>query len=509
MKTDADLFINFSEPVAAFSIDSSTVRLLEINELNQSIDVPVNLKMLSAVELMLRPVNYLKEDTTYTIRIERIRDLSDNQLDSPLEISFRTRKTSPAAFVQLKDIFQTIKRGAYLYIAAGEGGLKIVDASNPSSLKVVSSLSYTDLIRGVAFYGKDKLVIIGGGGAVPGFLRIIDISDPCSPRELRYLGISGRVGAPEAGLPQGYPRSVQINGDYAVVTIFGAFGALEVIDLQKAEQGEMRKSIIGLYQGEWLDDLRLVVDQKKDETGNLINELRAIVLEDYFGLKIINLTRPAVPVEEGSVGLPLRKHLYGLEVVCGYVYDRDADGKLNQEEDEDDDPISSEDELVDLAFFSRVDERKIVIIDITNRSAPSLIGTIELPSDAEVVRQIYLSKSSRKLFVNAGKVYQIDFSQPFKFTGRLDANDDGKDDRIIGENSLKGSAADGMLIDEELGIAYIGEQDRGLTSLRIDGIRLQIVADIDNDKKYEFVEGIFPLGLKNDFNIKNWPAKIY
>lgn len=502
-----EFIFSFSEPISSDSVNNENIKLYAISSSTQEeMVVPGRAKLLSQTDVSFKPEILLKEGTHYILEIRGIKDLSGNEF-MPLKADFKTKKSSSADMEETGGVYQTIKKGSYLFVSAGENGLKVLDVSNPSDIKTIANLRFSDRVNGLSLYGESKLIIVGGGAIDPGFLRIIDISNPSNPVETKYLGISYRIGSdPEVfkDLPIGYPRKVKVLGNYAFVSVYGLTGALEVIDLLKAEGGEGRKSIIGMFRGEGIDEIEVFSDR---EPGTGADVTRAVLLMDYYGLKILNLSQPAIPREEGVFQIPVRKHLSGLSVALSYPVDLDRDGNLGEEEDRDSDPVLSSEEKKDLAFFSIQSQQEILIIDITNRANPIYLGSIKLSTTS--IGEIYLSKESRTLYVNAGKLFLIDMNEPTGFGSVMDRDGDGMDDRIVGIISTNGSARFGLVIDEELNLAYVGNMDRGIEALKLGNPEVRIVSDIDNDGIFEDVEGICPSGISPDDNPSKLPDTIY
>lgn len=85
----------------------------------------------------------------------------------------------------------------YAYIADQEGGLRIIDISDPSHLVETGFLYIGYSVADVAVLGnyayvvEDGLVAVTGTRAfATGNLYIIDVSNPCAPREVGYLPLS-------------------------------------------------------------------------------------------------------------------------------------------------------------------------------------------------------------------------------------------------------------------------------------------------------------------------------
>ncbi len=88
--------------------------------------------------------------------------------------------------------------GKKLFIADGQGGLRIYDVSNPASPKETGSVPTKDFSRGVAVQGVHAYLADGNGG-----LRVIDVSEATSPVEI------GSAESPASA------NAVAVSGNYA------------------------------------------------------------------------------------------------------------------------------------------------------------------------------------------------------------------------------------------------------------------------------------------------------
>ena len=98
--------------------------------------------------------------------------------------------------------------GAYAYVANWAGGLRVIDVSNPSSPREVGAYDTPGDALGVAVSGAYAYVAAGS-------LRVVDVSNPASPREV------GAYDTPR------WAYGVAVSGPYAYV----AAGSLRVVDV--------------------------------------------------------------------------------------------------------------------------------------------------------------------------------------------------------------------------------------------------------------------------------------
>ncbi len=94
-----------------------------------------------------------------------------------------------------------VLEGVYAYVAAGRAGLRIVDISDPASPREVGALNVTE--DAVAIDNTGTTIYLGDYG--PSGLHVIDAGDPTAPRELGSADW-------RAGI-----WSIMVNGDYAYV----------------------------------------------------------------------------------------------------------------------------------------------------------------------------------------------------------------------------------------------------------------------------------------------------
>jgi hypothetical protein len=76
------------------------------------------------------------------------------------------------------DALDGVVDGATLYVAGGEGGVAVVDMTNPFAPVVKSIINTPGIARGIALDGPNKLVVADAGG--PG-LTFIDVTDKTAP----------------------------------------------------------------------------------------------------------------------------------------------------------------------------------------------------------------------------------------------------------------------------------------------------------------------------------------
>jgi len=112
----------------------------------------------------------------------------------------------------LRQAQDTSSGQVYAYVAAGNGGLRVVDVSDPAAPTEVGSYDPPGRARAVAVQGNYAYVAYDQRG-----LRIVDVSDPAAPAE---VGFYDRLSA----------QAVAVAGDYAYVTDLWGLHIVDVSD---------------------------------------------------------------------------------------------------------------------------------------------------------------------------------------------------------------------------------------------------------------------------------------
>ncbi len=103
-------------------------------------------------------------------------------------------------------------------MAGGSDGLRIIDVSNPSSPKEVGFYDTGGFTRGVAVSGQYVYMADIEDG-----LRIIDVSNPANPKEVGYYNTGG------------YAQGVAVSGHYVYVA--GGSDGLYILKLKHSSVG--------------------------------------------------------------------------------------------------------------------------------------------------------------------------------------------------------------------------------------------------------------------------------
>ncbi|MEO8195271.1 MAG: RHS repeat-associated core domain-containing protein [Thermoanaerobaculia bacterium] len=162
---------------------------------------------------------------------ESIADSSGNSWDKTLELDFRARASQVVGHYPFEHVYDVARLGSLLFLAAGQQGLAVLDAADPSELANVMPggltfpLPYSDVVRAVAVDPHGRVLVAGGGIANFGVLRIFDplalpeilaAPDPATARGLAWRGttiVSDRLGGTGTQLPAGTPRKVTLYSD--------------------------------------------------------------------------------------------------------------------------------------------------------------------------------------------------------------------------------------------------------------------------------------------------------
>lgn len=211
--------------------------------------------------------------------------------------------------------------GSHAYIAAGDGGLRVVDVGDPTQPREVSALNTLGEAEGLALDGSYAYVAVGEAG-----LKVVDISDPIHPTAVGSLDTSG------------YAVNVAVSGDHAYVA--DGKGGLRLVDvIDPAHPVDVGG----------LDAVETVFDVAVH--GNY-----AYLADGDGGLRVIDVSQPVIPKEVGiyhTTGGAI-----GVAVGASYAYvveELDYDADLGIEDDAD-----------------------LVIVDVTNPTAPTKTGACSL-----------------------------------------------------------------------------------------------------------------------------------
>ena len=261
--------------------------------------------------------------------------------------------------------------GNYAYIADGNAGLQIIDITDKKNPNIVgSSGGYAEDV-----YVEGNCAYIAGDG-----LQIMDIADKKSPN------IVGRCETP------GGAHGVYVEGNYAYVA--GGDG-LQIMDIADKKS----PNIIGNYK------LEYIIKKEATEWVNDIyvegNYAYIAVFNSEMGLRIIDITDKENPSIIGSCdNTPL--NVYGVYVEGNYAYITDKEGGVfiidttNKEKlyivgivGSRNTPGGGFDIFGGLDIYVEGNyayattwDPGFIIIDITDKKNPNIIGSCKTPGDA-------------------------------------------------------------------------------------------------------------------------------
>ena len=159
-----------------------------------------------------------------------------------------------------------VVQGKTAYVAAGSAGLKIVDVSDPSQLKLLGTWQSPAFAEGIAIAGKIAFLANGAKG-----ISIIDISDPSKPKSIA------------SAYTENYAFDVVCSGDHAFIAAGDA--GLLILDIKDpAKPKELAQLDTDGYTYE-------VVQSDKS----------VYVADAWAGVQVVNVSDPAKPVLTTSI----------------------------------------------------------------------------------------------------------------------------------------------------------------------------------------------------------------
>ena len=536
----------------------------------------------------------------YTLHLgPEIADSGGNTWNRTLDLEFRVEGAGTLdTYEPLTEVRDVARLGSLLFVAADEGGLAVIDGSNPQNLAsyvqggggaIYFPLPSNDPVYGVTVDPHGRVFVVGGGKNTPGWLEIFDPLDldlaaiAASPGDpaLRAAAFNGKsvvsdsTTAELAGqgntLPAGTPRRVKVLSDDQIdrwrigvepapdgivvlptdppeeggpyeITVSGtaehenrpvtlrdldrgrwvrkdadparAFtlsltvqagdtlellrnrGAvayvatlgvgIEVVGVdgfynEPAGSPTYGSDVLGIYSGSQ-DPLLSLCDSSGDISGATLDvgvlrdkmgEPHPLTVVGLVGLRgLVFLDSP--PADVGSLSrfgdlcltIGGSRAVQGLEVLENYAFDLDGDG------------VAEPDEARDYLLVAHR-TRGLLILDATDRDHVFLVSRIDLPGGAA---HLGLDREGRRVYVaGAGAgVYVLSLDGDLT-TDKIDANQDGLDDRILETVPLDGGSLSPILLLPELGLAYSGGLDRGLTGLSVSGPKIVAIAENPDD----------------------------
>ncbi|MCP5054733.1 MAG: hypothetical protein GY940_46640, partial [bacterium] len=509
-KGDIDLnpefILTFSEPVAEVAPENENRFILKEDDQTDTVDIYTQ-SLPTQTRVSIKPGRQLEEGKRYTLELKDYPDLAGNTIS--LKTFFRTKKSGVMGVISgMSDVNDTLLKGNLLFTAAGADGIKVLDVSNPAAYNALPpSIQVSGQMRGLARYGEDKLVVVGGGATSNGYIKVLDISNPENISQLKSQLLSGMVGL-GTGLPAGYPHRVEVVDHFAFVTVY-SYGLL-IVDLEKMTAQTNNQAIVGQFipgdeDQAFVDELEVYVKQIENPDGTTTQQWIAVILVDYYGLMLLDVTQPSYPVELSTHELLSRQRLSGLELARDYAVDIDKDGRVGEDEENDDDAIFAKDEQRDLVFFTIPSTRQVFIINIEDPASTATYGAIFVKGSGGI-SDIVMDEEKQVLYVtdvHRGLVL-IDAS----FAGAY--MDPGtQETRILATIETSGSSHLGLTIDKDLNIAYVGQNGKGVDVIKLGNPSLKFVYKDETDGTYKEVRKVGPYGLKEADNPDKYPEEIY
>ena len=171
--------------------------------------------------------------------------------------------------------------GNHVYVADEGHGVQIINVSNPAMPSAAGSYKTLGLTRDIFVTAGNYAYVMADPG-----LRIVDITEPTMPVSVGSLDIPDQV------------KSITVAGNYAYI----ANGtSLRIVDVANP----IAPVAAGFLETYFSHDV--------DVTGNY-----AYIADDESGLRIVNITDPAMPVQTAIINLP--EGAIALDVVGNYAY---------------------------------------------------------------------------------------------------------------------------------------------------------------------------------------------
>ncbi len=510
------MILKFSEPLdSEWDEKNLPVKLY----LKSKEDQDVRLKMDyagSSNSVIITPVAALKEDESYTLDFTELKDLSGNKFKA--KYNLRTRKSAKIYLgTEMKKIQATALNGTYLYVADStldetvspakyRNQLYVMDMSNPVEPKKIGEPIYVGggPIKDMAFYGDKnnrKLVVVGGGNSSYGYLRLYDLTDPKKPVFTpgnSAIVSSGTIGGKHH---EGYPLKVEVLGHHAYIPVLSSGMVVVKLDGERPEK-------IGFYYDDGIIDLKVYNHRGKDEEGNPVEKVMAVIANSYWGLRIVDVSQAGMLdgfEEKFTVGqllaekdpsLPERRlSIDSIEVATDYPVDLNENGKIEEDKGE----------KLNIVIFNSSRFQKLFVADITKPDKPYVLGSIELNENNEDthVNNLTLDAEKQLLYAQGFDKGILGFNMSFK--GRN--FNYTREEKVVFEIDTGESANRGLLVDKELNLVYTGKPDKGLHVVRTGKPTVMFVKKDGDD--YIEVERIAPDGTLKEDNPGDMPHKIY
>jgi len=259
--------------------------------------------------------------------------------------------------------------------------------------------------------------------------------------------------------------------------------------------------VIGTYSGFGDPDLSLCNEDISD-IGSALVDLGTLYGDPAHPLTVVGLVTfrglalfESDPNDVGSVSfyndacarIDGYAGVFGLDIAEDYPIDLDGDGAYTA------------DELHDYVVVAHR-QKGVLVYDATDRDSLTLVGLVPVPGQAE---RVSVDRDGRRIFVSAagGGIYVVDF-HTLPGVAPRDGNQDLVDDRVMEIIALDGITNSKTFLFPELGLAYAGGLERGVTSLAVGEPKLSVVVDGSVESgdsaalaRYRPVSALAPLGV--------------
>ncbi len=222
--------------------------------------------------------------------------------------------------------------GDTAFMADGDGGLQVIDVSNPQ-LSVIGSVETPGNANGVAVIGDTAFVADGDGG-----LQMIDVSTLSQPSHIEIIG--------SVETPGGWANGVTVISDTAFVT--DGLSGLHVIDVNTPSQPEIiggvhfphgeTRGVTVIGDTAFVGNVGLhVIDVSTPSQPEIIGYVSmrysrgvaaigdaAFMADERDGLQVIDVSTPSQPVIIGSVDTPYSAEGVAVKDDTAFVADGSA-----------------------------------------------------------------------------------------------------------------------------------------------------------------------------------------
>jgi len=471
--SDSYLAVDFSEALDPSTVNKNTVSVKDSN--GHSIEGNIYLAN-DGRTIVFDPLYGYKFCETYTLHIEGVLDWGGNHLQGQYGNGFSTTFTTfcprmlasaPATAAMAIDTYKN-----YVAVKGWDPSspvdmvhsshLWIFDITNPvapveaggaelggyiQDLKILKDATVYDY-SGNAHIG-DFAVAVGGRDNTYSELDLIDITNPASMNMLGgvYLSWSPQYGSPPSNIP------AQSGASYAVSLLgTNAYVATNGIGIQAVNLLEVKLPVEGLT---W--DIISAMQEKAlggtymGSSYSSVSSVRNNILAVKNGT--LSILGPSLNLlgQLGSLNFP-----YLVEGVAAFPMDTDNDGRMGTAEDNDGDLVFAVNETIDLAFISTIDG--IVVVDVTNTSAPKKIDLI--PIQSGVVKVDRAKRIAYTTGLSIISLKGIRFNTPPDQMGFHDYDGDEVDDRLL--YSMPEASGLDIALSEDATIAYMADYSHNL-----------------------------------------------